>query len=119
MVVPAAGAIVVVPFPFSDLSQSKLRPAVALADAGRGDWILCQMTSNPYADPRALLLTNADLERGTLRGPGYARPGKLFTAHRDLLVSEIGLLTYERFAAIIDAVTRCLQGGLTGYQPNR
>jgi mRNA interferase MazF len=40
MVTPTAGAIVLVRFPFSDLSQAKLRPAVVLADAGRGDWIL-------------------------------------------------------------------------------
>jgi len=51
MVAPSAGGIVLVPFPFSDLSQAKLRPAVALAHAGRGDWILCQVTSNPYGDP--------------------------------------------------------------------
>jgi mRNA interferase MazF len=36
----APGAIVLVPFPFSDLSNTKLRPAVVLADAGLGDWIL-------------------------------------------------------------------------------
>jgi mRNA interferase MazF len=40
MVTPTAGAIVLVRFPFSDLSQAKLRPAVVLADAGRRDWIL-------------------------------------------------------------------------------
>jgi hypothetical protein len=34
MVIPAAGAVVLVRFPFSDLSQAKLRPAVVLADAG-------------------------------------------------------------------------------------
>jgi hypothetical protein len=48
MVTPAARAVVLVPFPFSDLSQAKLRPAVALAAAGRGDGILCQITSNPH-----------------------------------------------------------------------
>jgi hypothetical protein len=37
MVSPAVGKVILVPFPFSDLSQSKLRPAVVLADAGRGD----------------------------------------------------------------------------------
>ena len=42
MVTPTAGAVVLVPFPFSDLSQAKLRPAVVLAEAGRGDWVLCQ-----------------------------------------------------------------------------
>ena len=48
MVTPSTGAVVLLPFPFSDLSRSKLRPAVILADAGRDDWILCQITSNPY-----------------------------------------------------------------------
>lgn len=40
MEAPSAGSIVLLPFPFSDLSQSKIRPAMVLADAGRGDWIL-------------------------------------------------------------------------------
>jgi mRNA interferase MazF len=37
MVTPSVGAVVLVPFPFSDLSEAKLRPAVVLADAGRND----------------------------------------------------------------------------------
>ena len=37
MVAPTVGQVILVPLPFSDLSQSKLRPAVVLADAGRGD----------------------------------------------------------------------------------
>ena len=41
---PAKGSVVLVPFPFSDLSQAKLRPAVVMADAGRHDWILWQVT---------------------------------------------------------------------------
>ena len=51
---PAAGSIVLVTFPFSDLSNSKLRPAVVLASADSGDWMLCQITSNPYADSHAV-----------------------------------------------------------------
>jgi mRNA interferase MazF len=55
-VVPlAAGLVVLVRFPFSDLSQTKLRPAVVLANAGRGDWILCRVTSKPYADSTAVV----------------------------------------------------------------
>lgn len=46
MVAPAGGSVLLVPFPFSDLSRAKLRPAVVLADSDRGDWILCQVTSN-------------------------------------------------------------------------
>jgi len=43
MGVPAVGQVVLVPFPFSDLSSTKVRPAVTLADVGRGDWVLCQI----------------------------------------------------------------------------
>jgi len=64
MVTPTAGAVVLVPFPFSDLSQAKLRPAVVLAAAGRGDWILCQITSNPYGDARAIALADESFATG-------------------------------------------------------
>lgn len=47
MGLPSVGTVVVVRFPFSDLSRSKLRPAIVLADAGRNDWI--------YARSRASL----------------------------------------------------------------
>ena len=47
--------------PFSDLSQAKLRPAVALANAGRDDWILCQVTTSAYGDASAIELTAAKL----------------------------------------------------------
>jgi len=53
MGIPAIGQVVLVPFPFSDLSRTKMRPAVVLADAGRDDWILCQVTSNPWRLARA------------------------------------------------------------------
>ncbi len=56
MVPLSAGFVVLVRFPFSGLSQTKLRPAVVLADAGRGDWILCQATSKPYADGAAVVM---------------------------------------------------------------
>ena len=109
MVVPSAGSVVLVPFPFSDLSQSKLRPAVVLADAGRGDWILCQLTSSPYSDARAVELTNPDFRSGSLRVASYARPGKLFTASQELLVSEVGVLNDKAFDRVLGAVIGVLR----------
>ena len=66
MVSPAIGTIVLVPFLFSDLPHSKIRPAVVVANAGRGDWILCQVTSKPYADTRSIALDDSDFLSGSL-----------------------------------------------------
>jgi mRNA interferase MazF len=109
VVLPTAGTVVLVPFPFSDLSRSKLRPAVVLAGAERGDWILCQVTSNPYSDPRAIALSDEDFSEGSLRIKSYARPGKLFTANSDLIVDRVGKLRSESFGRIIEAIVRLLQ----------
>jgi mRNA interferase MazF len=109
MVPSSAGAVVMVPFPFSDLSQTKLRPAVVLADAGRSDWVLCQITSNPYADAHAVLLDTGDFASGSLRTLSYARPGKLFTANISLIASEIGTLDAAAFGRVLQAVVDLIQ----------
>ena len=112
MVTLTAGAVILVPFPFSDLSETKLRPALVLADAGRGDWILCQVTSNPYGDTRAIKLEDSSFAAGSLRVTSYARPGKLFTANRDLMVAQVGSLKREPFTQIVEAVVAFLHGSL-------
>lgn len=112
MVTPAAGTVVLEPFPFSDLSQAKRRPAVVLADAGRGDWILCQMTSNPYGDPRVIALTDDSFASGSLRAASYARPGKLFTSSRDLMVAQVGILKADSLKQIVESVVYILRAGL-------
>ena len=104
MVTPATGEVVLVPFPFSDLSQSKVRPAVCLADAGRGDWVLCQITSSPYGDPAAVPLGAPDFVSGGLLVASFARPGKLFTANAALLVRSVGRLNDAAFQRVLDAV---------------
>lgn len=106
----AAGSVILVRFPFSDLSQSKLRPAVVLADCGRGDWLLCQITSNPYSDSGAIRLTDADFQSGSLHTISFARPTKLFTAHQSLIVpNEIGVLQKQSSNKIVDAIVQLLK----------
>lgn len=112
MVTPSVGAVVLVPFPFSDLSQSKLRPAVVLADARKGDFVLCQITSKAYADAHAIELTNASFSTGSLRVVSYARPAKLFTANRSLMVSQVGELTEDSLKQIAEAVVELLHKNL-------
>jgi mRNA interferase MazF len=109
VVKPKAGSVVLVPFPFSDLSQVKLRPSVVLADSGRGDWILCQVTSNPYGDDQAIRLEDSSFATGALPVTSYARPGKLFTANHSLMVGEAGILREHPLTDLIDAVIDILR----------
>ncbi|HEY1662768.1 MAG TPA: type II toxin-antitoxin system PemK/MazF family toxin [Verrucomicrobiae bacterium] len=105
----ATGQVVIVHFPFSDLTASKLRPAVVLADAGRGDWILCQITSKTYGDEKAIALVDSDFARGSLRLASYVRPGKLFTANSSLVANQAGELQPGKFSAVREAVVRLIQ----------
>lgn len=105
------GAVVLVPFPFSDLSQSKLRPAVLLADAGRGDLVLCQVTSVAYGDVRAIELAQTDFATGSLQRASYARPGRLFTASKDLIVRRVGTLTIAALSRVVEGAVHLLRAG--------
>lgn len=107
----AAGNVIVLPFPFSDLSRSKFRPALLLADAGRGDWIACQITSNAYADERALCLQTPDFSQGSLQRVSYARPGKLFTANESLFASTAGQVRDEKLMQVRQAVVALILAG--------
>ncbi|MFW5693251.1 MAG: type II toxin-antitoxin system PemK/MazF family toxin [Thermoguttaceae bacterium] len=109
MVTPSVGSVVLVRFPFSDLSTSKLRPAVVLADVDRDDWILCQVTSNAYADPRAVKIADSDFASGSLMRTSYARPGKLFSANTAIMQRVVGSLAAAKHEAVVDAVVSILR----------
>lgn len=106
MGLPSRRTVVLIRFPFSDLTQSKLRPAVVLASAGKGDWILCQITSRRYTDRKAIKLSKAYFRIGSLRKTSFVRFAKLFTANESLIVSRIGELKQEKFSSIIDSITK-------------
>jgi mRNA interferase MazF len=104
------GSVVLVPFPFSDLSHSKLRPALVLAETGNDDYILCQITSNPWGDPLAIELTASNFYSGGLPLVSYARPGKLFTANDSIFVKEAGRLNETSLASVIAQTIKILHG---------
>lgn len=109
MVTPSVGAVILIPFPFSDLSNTKLRPALIIAAAGKGDWICVQITSNPYADDQAITLNTDDFATGSLERVSYARPGKLFTANQILFKRIVGTLQPAKTTEIQHAVTHLIQ----------
>ena len=106
----ATGEVVLLSFPFSDLSRSKLRPALLLAGVGRADWIICQITSNPHADPRAIPLSGSDFVRGGLQRLSFVCPGKLFTANESLFSGRPGSIDLSTFIRVREAVIAVIRG---------
>ena len=73
--------------------------------------MLCQVTSNPYGDPKAVPLTGAAFASGGLRRDSFARPGKLFTANASIVERAVGNLRSATLRTLIEAVVGVLDEG--------
>ncbi|MFH1240212.1 MAG: type II toxin-antitoxin system PemK/MazF family toxin [Candidatus Diapherotrites archaeon] len=98
------GDVVVISFPFSDLSQSKRRPAFVLAKPQGDDLILCQITSKNTKDNYAIPLLENDFEKGLLKQDSNIRPNKIFTADNSTIEYKIGSLKQTKIEKIIGQV---------------
>ncbi|MCB0113172.1 MAG: type II toxin-antitoxin system PemK/MazF family toxin [Caldilineaceae bacterium] len=107
---PVKGDVVVLPFPFSDRSASKRRPALVLAKLStHNDVILCMITSKTTSDVSAVTITDADFVNGGLPQDSNVRPNRLFTADASLIQRVAGRLSQEKLTAVIDQVIRILK----------
>ena len=98
------GEVVVLPFPFSDLSQSKRRPALVLAVLPGDDLIFCMITSQATREADAIALLSRDFAQGGLPRPSYLRPTRLFTGDGRLVTRSAGRVTATKLAQVVAAV---------------
>lgn len=106
---PVKGDVVVVPFPFSDLSASKKRPALVIAALIGNDVILCQITSKARFDSYSIALADADFEKGRLNMPSRIRPNRLFTADESIVLYKAGSLRKGKINEIEEALVRIIR----------
>ena len=104
------GDVVVVPFPFSDLTQTKRRPALVIATLEGDDVILCQITSKIVKDMYSLPLDDSDFEAGSLKQPSNIRPNRIFTADGYIIIYRVGNLKQGKITEVIDRVVEIIQG---------
>ncbi len=95
------GDVVVTPFPFSDLSAAKKRPALVVATLTGDDILLCQITSQSIVDQYAIALRGSDFASGYLPKDSNIRPNRLFTADSGIVLYRAGTLTVDKLAAVI------------------
>lgn len=104
------GDVVVVPFPFSDLSAAKRRPALIVAALTGDDVILCQITSKSVADGYSVPRASQDFISGSLQQDSNIRPNRLFTADSSIVLYSAGRLSPGK----LDDVIRAIVGIITG-----
>ena len=104
------GDVVVVPFPFSDLSQSKRRPALVIAVLEGNDAILCQITSQTIKDTYAISIDDTDFASGSLKQPSNIRPNRLFTADTHIVLYRIGVIKKDKLNRVIEKVVEIIRG---------
>ena len=103
------GDVVVLPFPYSDLSSSKKRPALIVGVLEGNDVILCQITSKKRDDKYALNLDNTDFKLGKLNLESYIRPNRIFTADKSIILYKIGSIKENKIQEVIGKIIEVLK----------
>lgn len=94
------GDIVVLPFPFTDLSGQKKRPALVVANLKGDDLWLVQITSKNTHDNYAIKISESDLISGNFHYDSNIRPNKIFTLSKNIVLYKIGHLSEEKLVAV-------------------
>jgi mRNA-degrading endonuclease toxin of MazEF toxin-antitoxin module len=102
------GDVVVAPFPFSDLSAAKKRPALVVATLTGNDVILCQITSQAVVDRYAVPLTDRDFTSGGLRQASNVRPNRRFTAESSIILYRAGTINAAKLQEVLTTLVQIL-----------
>lgn len=107
------GDIVFVPFPFTDLSSKKTRPALVLSNSTlKGtDLVLCGITSQKYGDQEVEIRTE-DMQEGGLPLISYVKYGKIVTIDQGIIIGKLGCVSREKFMQIVLNVEKIIKSDL-------
>ena len=99
-------SVVLLPFPFTNLSSSKKRPALVISNSEfnrkNNDVICCLITSNPEA--KGVKIISKDMESGFLEFESTVKPYRLFTADKSIIYKILGRLNKEKSKTIIQEI---------------
>ena len=108
------GDLLLVPFPFSDLSATKRRPVLALTGPDSfGDFIALPVTSRPQSE-HGLPLAPSDLVSGALPAPSWVRTDRIVTLNASLVVKSFGRVSERVVEAAVERF--CARIGFPGKE---
>jgi mRNA interferase MazF len=100
------GDVVVLEFPFSDLTKTKKRPALVVVNLKGDDLILVQITSIKQRDEYSINLDFKDLDKGKLNISSSIRPNRLFTADKSIIEYILGSLNKRKIKEVEDELVK-------------
>lgn len=97
------GDVVLVPFPFTDLSAVKQRPVLILSkDTSGDDLITCGITSNLSETEHSVLVDQKNFSSGTLPKKSLIKVDKLFTLEQQIVKKKFGNITPETLTEVTE-----------------
>ena len=101
-------SIILMPFPYTDLSSAKKRPALVISsldfNTRNEDVICCLITSNPEDMQHSIKITNKDMEKGYLEFDSKVKPYRLFTINKRLIYKILGKLNLSKSKLVIEEI---------------
>ena len=98
--------ILVVPFPFTDLSGLKQRPVLVLSsneyNRKTKDIVTCGITSNLKDAAYSVLITNDDLKEGRIPARSRIKVDKLFTLEQGIVRKKVAKVSENVFEMVKD-----------------
>lgn len=106
--------IVLLPFPYTDLSSSKKRPAMVVSsnvfNSASGDVVCCLITTNPNEDRFTVKLSNSDVEDGVLHYESILKPYRIFTVDKKIVLKKLCSLKKQRFGKVMEKLRSLFAG---------
>ena len=103
------GDVVVIPFPFSDLSNSKRRPALVVTDLSGDDVIFCLITTQNRPDRYSISLLHSDFLNGSLQHASFIRPNRLFTGDARIIRRLAGTINQAKIDEVVNKIIEIIQ----------
>ena len=104
--------IIIVPFPFSDQSGMKKRPALVVSNdrfnESAPDLIICAITSNIDNEAYTVYIKHEDWKDG-LYSESCVKVSNILTIDRDLVLKKIGRLSGERFGDVVQKIQELIK----------
>ena len=94
------GDVVVLPFPYTDLSTTKKRPALVTAALKGDNIILAQITTKKRDDEDIINLKKSDFVSGIIKIDSYIMPSIIFTAESFSVDYKAGKLKQEKIKEV-------------------